>query len=141
MDRVYSQSQSPLSEVEFAAIAIKQVHRSQNHIGLLYRSGDSDSVKLLHLAWHYDLRNNLPGRDHFWVAPHIPRLRLQVLAARCRQVFRKNRNRIPYGFSPPNHCIDKKTGEFLLSPTRHGLTCATFVLAVLESIGIRLLNY
>lgn len=97
---------------------------------------------MLHLAWHFDLRNEEANDRYHWVDPDLPKPRLRSVAALCRQIWRKNgKNAIPYAFSHPSDCFDGGTGEFLLGPTKLGLTCATFVLAVFESAGIRLIDY
>lgn len=140
MDRVHSQWDRPVSEIQFAAIAIKSVNPSQRHIGILHRRGDSSATHMLHLAWHQDIRNNVPGNDYLWIDPVVPARRLRQVAARCRQLWRANRRGIPYAFSPPNGCFDERTGEYLFGPTRHGLTCASFVLAVFQMAGLRLVD-
>ena len=42
---------------------------------------------------------------------------------------------------PPNDCFDAETGEFLIGPTRYGLTCADLALAVFDLAGLRLARY
>jgi len=140
MDRVFSQQERPLSEMRWAAVAIKAVNPNQRHIGILHRD-PSSGVLLLDLAWHHQLRNAPPSSKYVWIAPDIPAPRLRQVAARCRQVVRANPGAIPYGFSPPNDCFDEQTGKFLLGPTRHGLTCATFVLAVFQLVGLKLIRF
>jgi hypothetical protein len=140
MDRVYSQQERPVSEMQWAAVAIQAVNPNQRHIEILHRDASS-GVMLLDLAWHHVLRNKPPSSQYVWIAPDVPAPRLRQLAARCRQIFRANPDAIPYGFSPPNDCFDEQTGEYLLGPTRHGLTCASFVLAVFELAGLKLIRY
>jgi hypothetical protein len=48
---------------------------------------------------------------------------------------------VPYAFSPPNTCFDEATGRYLLGPTRMGLTCATFVLAIFDAARLPLVDY
>jgi hypothetical protein len=96
----------------------------------------------LHLAWHFDLRHEPPSDRYLWVDPVIPEPRLVQVAAVCRLVRRENgKGRIPYGFSPPSDCLDAETGDYLFGPTRVGLTCATFVLAVFHRAGLLLVLY
>ncbi len=143
MKRVYSQEESSLSNICHAAIAIQSVDSNQRHIGVLHREDGSDEVSLLHLAWHHDLRNHPPKTAYLWVDPKIPSRRMRQVAAFCRKVWRSNDNdrAIPYALSPPNDCFDRLTGKFLLGPTRLGLTCASFVLAIFESVGLPLAKY
>lgn len=139
MDRVYSQTKRTIEDVSHAAIAIQSVNSTQRHVGILHRQ--EDKVLLLHLAWHHDLRNHLPGKSHLWIELHVPQLRMRQVAAICRKVWRSNEGILPYALSPPNDCFNQETGAFLFGPTQHGLTCASFVLAVFEAAGLRLADY
>jgi len=141
IERLFTQRQRAFSSIAHAAIAIRSVGSAQRHIGVLHREGGSDDVVLLHLAWHHDLRNQPPGPNYLWIDMPIPAIRLRQVAAICRKVWRSNQGDVPYAFSPPNDCFDESTGRFLLGPTRHGLTCATFVLAVFETAGLPLVQY
>jgi hypothetical protein len=143
MERVFTQADRDLSHVPFAAIAIRSVTAEQRHIGVLYRESDADGICLLHLAWHHQLRNERPGGDYLWVEVAAPRRRLRNVSAICRRILRAaaQGQQIPYAFSQPNDCFDSETGQFLLGPNRLGLTCASFVLAVFETAGLRLAQY
>lgn len=137
---VHSQIELPLSRMGFVALAIKPVTDTQLHIGVLHRR-DSGNPRLLHLAWHHDLRNDLPPDDYFWIEVNIHAKRLRQVAALCRKVWRANPYGVPYAFSLPVKFIDTKSGQVLLGGTRLGLTCASFVLAVFEAAGIKLIEY
>jgi hypothetical protein len=63
------------------------------------------------------------------------------VAAVCRKVWRANGRYVPYAFSPPNDCFDSVTWEFIFGPTRLGLTCSTFVLAVFHTARLPLVDY
>jgi len=41
----------------------------------------------------------------------------------------------PYGFDPDGCRFERDTGDYLASPAGKGLTCATFIVAVFESLG------
>ncbi len=140
MNRLFTQKEKSIDEIDYVAVAICAVNNIQHHVGILHKLGDNSSVELLHLAWHRDLRNGPPSEKYHWVAPQIPSPRLRQVAARCRQIFRANPDSIPYAFSPSNDCFDETTGQFLLGPTRCGLTCATFVVAVFRSTGVDVLK-
>lgn len=142
MDRVYHAQQRPFDQIRGAGIALREVNPQQRHIGVLYHNSASNDVLLLHLAWHFDLRCNPPSETYLWVDPVIHPRRLIQVAAVCRLVWRRNgRDKIPYGFCPPNDCFDAATGEYLFGPTQYGLTCATFVLAIFHRAGIALGKY
>jgi hypothetical protein len=48
---------------------------------------------------------------------------------------------LPYGLSTPNDSFDPDTLAYLRGPAKVGLTCATFVLAIFEFGGLKLLQY
>ncbi len=138
---VFDSAQAPFAENQHIAVAIGFVDANQRHVGLLHHDSESNGVRLLHLAWHHRLANDSPTHDYLRVDPVIhPRRQLQV-AAICRKVLRANPTGIPYAFSAPNDCFDEATGQFLLGPARHGLTCASFVLAVFHVAGLPLVDY
>ncbi|MBI1826972.1 MAG: hypothetical protein HY287_08305 [Planctomycetes bacterium] len=141
MDRVYTTTQRGYSEISVVAIALKETYPTQRHIGILHRNRETNQVLLLDLAWHLKLRNDPPEDDYIWVDPPIsPREATQV-AMICRKVWRANRRRkVPYGFSAPNDSFDEETSEFLVGPTKFGLTCATFVLAIFHHAGLVLID-
>lgn len=141
MNRVHTSSERPFVAMTHVAVAIRFVTASQTHIGILHRDPQDDEVQLLHLAWHHALTNSRPGDGYLWVDPAIHPARLRQVATICRQVWRANDRAIPYGFSTPNDCFDEETGRFLLGPTRLGLTCASFVLAIFHRAGIPLIQY
>ncbi len=143
MDRVFSAVQRPYSDIPHVAVAIgKTPTPGQYHVGILHRESNSSNVLLLDLAWHCLLRNVSAGPDYFWVDLPIPARRAQNIAARCRQIWKRNgSSTIPYGFSHPGDCFDNATGQYLFGATRVGLTCASFVLAVFHFAGVPLIRY
>ena len=143
MDRVFTCADQPFDAKHWIAVAIGEPDTDQRHIGILHRTKDS-VPEFLHLAWHCLLQNDseLPDYLTVWVAPTVPRERQRSIAAFCRRVWRKNaKDGIPYAFSKPCKSFDASTAAFLIGPSRYGLTCATFVLAVFDAAGIPLADY
>lgn len=139
MERINAPSITQYAEVENVAIAIKPVGKEQLHIGILHRNPIESEVSLLHLAWHFDLRSEVPSSPYSWITPRMPRLRAIQVAARCRQIAKSNIAGLPYAFSPPNDCFDEESGRSLLG-SGAGLTCASFVLAVFKIAGVDLME-
>jgi len=138
MDRLNSlQVMSPSAGV-FIAVAVGFPQPEQRHIGMVYRAQETAVPRFLHLAWHFDLRDEELDDRYFWIEVNIHEKRARQVAAQCRQVLLGNPDGLPYAFSYPNKCFDSVTGAFLFGPTKLGLTCATFVLAVFESSGFPL---
>jgi len=111
------------------------------HVGLLCRSTDTQDVRCIHLAWHCRLEETGSEGVSWWLNPGSAPERLVQVAAIGRKVLRSNGRNIPYAFSSPSECFDRLSGQYLLGPTRHGLTCASFVLAVFHTAGLQLVKY
>ncbi len=143
MDCVFTFADIPVSAEHWVVVAIGEPDADQRHIGVLHRDQNA-GLQVLHLAWHCRLRNDArwPGDMSVWVAPSAPPARQRSIAAFCRRVWRKNAgDGIPYAFSSPNTSFDPATGEFLIGPSRFGLTCASFVLALFHAAGLPLADY
>lgn len=113
------------------------------HTGFAYLT-ESGTAKILHLAWHYKLENlnidEVEGDFRWSQASGIPSLRHDEVAVRCELVFDVNGPKnIPYGLFFDDAVKFQDSG-FLFYGSATGLTCSTFVLALLGSIGIRLLE-
>ena len=141
MDRVHDPAVYPFDRVGFVAVAIGAVSPGQRHTGIVYRDSESETLHFLHLAWHYDLCNEDPEPDFLWVDPAIHWRRARQVAAVCRNVWRANGKLIPYAFTSPAECFDTASWDFLFGPTRLGLTCASFVLAVFHAARLALVDY
>lgn len=141
MQRVHRTSERSLHADEHTAISIGQPNEAQRHIGILYRDSESGEILMLHLAMHHDLQNGTPDPSFLWVSPDIDPKRARQVGVICRSIWNSNGKYIPYAFSQPNDSFDENTWRFLIGPTRHGLTCATFVLAVFHHARLPLLDY
>lgn len=142
MDRVFTQAQKPMAEIQSVAIAIMKTPRPrQRHVGILHKRMDSSDVLILHLAGPNQLDNETPGCAYLWIQPALTDEALAAIAALCRRIKKANPVGVPYGFSPPYGRFDFETGKFLRSASGGGLTCATFVVAVFADAGHSLIEY
>jgi hypothetical protein len=107
------------------------------HCGFLYRL-DTGAPRLLHFAWHYTLRDDEPSSAYLWADIGLDELNAKFLAA-FTSLLKRNEHSIPYGLDSGGSCFDSATGEFIRPPIGKGLTCSTFILAVLRSLGFALL--
>lgn len=117
-------------------------NRSIMHCGISFHH--KKVFKVLHLAWHNnlkledDLKHDMP--NYYYFKNTIPRSRQKLISAMCRQIFNRDSQQvIPYGLIY-NYGTFNSQGMLKLNDLEHGLTCATFVLAVFESCGIRLID-
>ena len=140
-DWLCSPRSRPFGEVRFVAVAICLTRRGNTHCGVLH-NGDTGPTTLLHLAWHHDLRSEAPGAEYLWVQPSVHRARARSIAALCRLIWRRYSadRRMPYALRYDGDAFDATTGELLLKGSTHGLTCATLLLAIFQTFGIRLLD-
>lgn len=142
MDRIWAYSGPPqdLDGVRFVAVAVAQVDAAQNHVGVLHRT-EAGMVEMLHLAWHKELRNQSPRPRLVVTQPDLARSRARSVAAMCRLVWGRHREAgLPYGLRYRSGRFDPITAELLLDDDAAGLTCATFVLALYASCGVRLID-
>lgn len=120
-------------------IAIGKTNGGGLHLGILHSS--DQGLHFLHLEWHHRLKNDSDLRsfgNYSWIRCNIDEVLAPQLAAFCRHIAKQN-PQIPYSL---RYLGGKFTREGLLQlkSGEHGLTCATFVLAVFEAVGIEVLD-
>ncbi|HRI64341.1 MAG TPA: hypothetical protein PK156_08880 [Polyangium sp.] len=137
---------APASQALSAVVLVRD--ELQFHLGLLRSAEPPEHV--LHLAWHRILRDEplqkvivqnervLPSAAILLALDPVIDEALRFLAQR---VARKHANRwgdLAYGFGPTDTTFQQQTGK----PTDPdaAFTCATFVLALLRSVGIQLVD-
>ncbi len=129
------------------AVVLVRVAETQFHLGL--RRGNASHEPVLHLAWHRRLRDQaldqviknkqrvLPSAVVALSLDPLIDEALQVLSGRVAVRYANNAS-ISYGFGEVTAIFDRDTGE-LMTPDA-AFTCATFVLAMLRSVGIRIID-
>ena len=125
-------------EVNDLGIALRTFHgEAQIHVGLLYKTDDS-STQLLHLRWHFDVKNEVPSGEYRWMQVDLDEINRRNLVGLCRLIASRA-DKIPYGLNY-NGLYFSAGGEFLGRAPGEGLTCATFVMAVFATYRIPLLK-
>jgi hypothetical protein len=135
------------------------VSANQRHVGLLYRD-DSGFIMMLHLRWHHLLGSNMLSmidgkvwsRDEstggieelscLWIVPEIQPEIAPALQQLCKVIsdkYGRNKRKLAYALRYEKGAFDPTSGAFL-TEDGHGLTCATFVLAVFASYGVQLVS-
>lgn len=123
---------------------------NNTHCGILYKvknSRNSGSF-LLHLAFHHCLRED--GEQIYSQAPELSKFRYTpfeiadqekatLFINRCRQIFNANQNKIGYASKFLRSCF-KANGQVQLAQNEFGMTCATFIMAVFEDNGYKLIE-
>jgi hypothetical protein len=128
----------PFNEVQDLGIAIRTIQGpEQIHIGLLYKTEVTDSL-ILNLRTHLDLRNEPPTENYRWLQVDLHEINRRTLVALCRLIAEKCKH-VPFGFTY-NGQYFTPAGDYIAHDLGHGLTCATFVMAVFATHGIPLLR-
>jgi hypothetical protein len=128
----------PFNEVADLGIAIRTIQGEQQlHIGVLYRFENSDAM-LLNLRHHLDLRNEAPSEHYRWLQVDLDEINRRLLVALCRLIAERSKN-VPFGFTF-NGRYFTNSGDYIGRDLGHGLTCASFVMAVFETYSIQLLK-
>lgn len=132
----------PLGTEWRLAVFLEAQGNGRFHTGVAYRLEDG-SVVGLHLAGHHRLRRSdeaaLTEAVHHWSMIVVEPERASVAEAYLDRIWKRNGETVPFAFTPPHRkCFDEQ-GACVLG-LGEGLTCATFVLAVLRLSGIHLLD-
>jgi len=128
-----------VDRLRFVGVALAKT-RLGWHLGILHRKAGQPAA-ILHLARDRVLCNEAPREAYSWVQLRLPEARLRALAAHCRRIWERNgASNLRYAFRYEGAAFDA-AGELELTPDTNGLSCATFVLAAFQSLGVRLLAF
>lgn len=135
---VQSPSQATTSALG-VAVAVTIPNRAQIHCGVVHQL-ESDPARLLHLEWHARLADVPwpPSDEYLWVPLRLHAIRRDAVIAKCRLIATA-RPSISYGVQFDGARF-LENGLVQYQGSTHGMTCATFVLAVLDSAGVPLLK-
>jgi hypothetical protein len=104
---------------------------------MLYKI-DAASALLLHFREHLDLKSEAPSNSYCWMQIELDEINRRLLASLCVLIARQAGN-IPYGFTYNGRYFER-TGNYVPQGMGHGLTCATFVMAIFDTYSIPLLH-
>lgn len=135
---VKSSFDSDPNQIDQICVAIRSYTANQRHAGILYRDS-SDSIKLLHLGWHYDLGNDDFSNDFLWLDVPLNPINKMHMATVCEMFYEENKDGIPYGLAIDDSFIDQQ-GKFLPMEAHAGLTCATFVMKLFHDQGLAFID-
>lgn len=111
------------------------------HLGLLHLD-EKDQPAILHLAFHYALKRDAPGKWPWqvfvWAVPDMEPERADSVAALARLIWKHHTNDgtkedFKYALQYVDALFDLESGELLLDEEGIGLTCSTFVHAIFKS--------
>lgn len=127
-------------KVESFGVAFREFQPGWNHAAIAFTDVDSSDLRILHLAGHYDFRNDQiePGY-HLVPCTDFSTDELDLLAELARRMWKQAGNGIPYNFDYDGTAAFDIDLAFMSDDGR-GLTCATFVLAFFHLYGYTLLD-
>jgi hypothetical protein len=121
---------------EEIAVSIYNPQEDQLHTGLLYRDAQSE-FRFLHLAFHFDLRDEVAHGDGTCAKVSIHPTNQIIAAVYAGQLVQSD-PKIPYGLTYDGQCLDANA-KYISGPVGHGLTCATFVVAIFNALQLPML--
>lgn len=131
-----------------AIIGISVGHSSSGNLHNKILIKFVDEVKEIHLAFHNQFVCSaiVDLGSYIWGVPNIPLSRLKSIAARCLKIVKTQQgqtNLLPYALGYHNIRKFDKEGiyEDYSVNSEYGMTCATFVLTVFNSLGWDLLDW
>ena len=134
-----------IRDVRNVALALRKGDRpGERHLAIVYVNHEFGGrrPRWLHLAWHHEVSEEDLGDNYAWGEPALhPDLGF-VLSQICRRIAARyvdDPEGIRYALRYVGGEFDEETGEYVCGDGV-GLTCATFVMAVFASTGVKLLN-
>lgn len=102
----------------------------------------------LHLAFHHHFISSdvISTDSYIWQTPKIHPIRLKNVASKCLSIIEVQKNRsnlLPYafGYSAKRHFNNEGVYKNYENGEEYGMSCATFILTVFNSVGIDLLDW
>jgi hypothetical protein len=131
------------------AIAIQKVTEEQSHASILYHQKQDNRYHLLHLAWHCLLKDQptteVSENRFYYTNTQIStaiQASVRTLSSKVSRRYMNQKDGPEYGLeSQPKSFFDLSSGEVKLGENASGLTCATFVLALLRSHYVHIIDY
>ncbi|MBX7133448.1 MAG: hypothetical protein K1X67_12310 [Fimbriimonadaceae bacterium] len=111
-----------------------------HHVGLLFR--EDGEIRFLHFAFHHDLRcDNHIDEKYVWAGCPIVEQGGEILIdpfIAYLNAVKENKS-IPYSLMSDPECF-MNSGEFIDLGSPFGLTCSTFIAALFQSYGLKVVN-
>jgi hypothetical protein len=125
---------SGVDEVDLVGYAIRRTGARQFHVGLLYKFGKK--VYLRHQCRHLEVtEEEAVHPDYLWTnIAALSTLNKRLIA---NKMSRAGGDKVPYGigYRVEGGYIDRKTMKYVVTELGDGLTCSTYIVAALETLG------
>jgi len=132
---------APFDQVDWIGFAIKRTAGRQFHVGILYKL-NGKPVHLRHQCDHR-LLVDAPPTDFAYLWINVSALGAINKRLIANKLSKAGGDKIPYGigFKMNEQYLDKKTLKYCNTDPGNGLTCATYILAVLRTLGFDPFEY
>lgn len=133
----------PDTKIPFVYVAIQRTGPTQLHAGMFYFHTDDQRLEVLHHPWHKVPLDRDPNwQAYSWVENDWDQDIARNIRARCRAVFEANTS-LNYSLVYDANTHFDENGVLVQTNAaqgRPGLTCSTFVLAILNGVGVDILD-
>ncbi len=138
---IFSIDKSKLSKSDLSAVGFYFNGSEIFHVGLLYLEDPMQDAMFLHLARHHAMRTEVID-DGFWIRLGLTERQKRLLAGQCAMISTHNtEDSVPFSiFYDDNRQYFDEEGNYVATGLGDGLTCATFIMAIFETLGIPLLR-
>jgi hypothetical protein len=117
------------------AVSVSDPATEQLHAATLYRFDGRLMIGDVQNHFASCRREARPSERVYWVAPELAPEDQRILAAKVEAWLDENHGRIPYSVAHPGGVIFKND-VWVGNEPGQGLTCATFVVALFDELGI-----
>ena len=140
--QLFKQAERPLNEAPALALAILPPAPEHPfvHVAFVYRD-EAEQLWLSHLAFHFDFRGKQePGEDYWWLESQLNSEVQDQVATYLELVASNNpADEIRYSILDAGN-FDRTTGKFLDAGVGKGFTCSTYVVSILRTLDVALLD-
>lgn len=139
---VFNVDEIPQGSKVGVVININRRWNKQRHCGIAYNLHESPQI--LHLATHNEVECKEGLTDFLcWVSPEMHETLQEAFCGyleKLGEAVKAGNKNIPYGFLYDEYARITPDGTLILNGQECGLTCATFVLTLFNSIGVQLVD-
>lgn len=135
---LHSPSDKAFEAVEHLGAVISEPQPGQRHIGILFKL-ENGPATVCDLAWHKIVRAEPPSPSDFWLQSSLDETNRRVVASAVAGSVAVQKPPISYSPLYNGMSFEAGTLKYEGNAAGEGLTCATFVLAIFESLGFPLL--
>jgi hypothetical protein len=135
---IASSAKTTAESIRGSAAAIAY-NGSTFHVGCYYRDPETQTVVLLDLREDCCVYRSKPSDAFLWRVPSLPFQDLKLVASHCAAIYEKYKG-VGLTFVLSYRARFAQDYSLTVEGPAAGFTCATFVLAIFERAGIRLLD-